>query len=340
VKVRYKDVRKYRKLIFQLELYMTSRRWILTLNNPLPLEMPNHWDTTNMKLLIVQLERGEEGTMHLQGYIEMKSPVRLTGMKKLLPRAHLEIARGHRLECIGYCQKKETAMGMSWWLHGEDGLVFFENEQPDSLKNFVKSLEDRMNGTKESTSLRLSTIQAQLSSGSAETIEQIADEEFDLWVKYYRAFDRYLLMKSVPRSHKTTVHVLQGPTGTGKSKWAMDFDDNAYWKQRSNWWCGYTKQKTVVLDEFYGWLPFDLLLRLCDRYPMLVETKGGQVQFVAETIIITTNMLPANWYKSAYFPSFVRRVDRWHTLPIWGEHKEYNDYGEFCKDAVENVITP
>lgn len=147
-------------------------------------------------------------------------------------------------------------------------------------------------------------------------------------------------MKTEPRSWDTCVHVLQGPTGTGKSKWAQDFDPKGYWKQRSNWWDGYTKQETVVIDEFYGWLPFDLLLRLCDRYPLLVETKGGQVQFLAKTIIITTNMLPCNWYRNAYFPSFARRVNMWHILPIWGEHKEYIDYGEFLKDASENVITP
>ena len=120
----------------------------------------------------------------------------------------------------------------------------------------------------------------------------------------------------------------------------MEFDAGAYWKQRSNWWDGYSTQETVVLDEFYGWLPFDLLLRLCDRYPLLVETKGGQVQFVAKTIIITSNSLPSNWYRSAYFPSFVRRVDHWHVFPIWGEHFETSDYAEFTSRAVENIVTP
>lgn len=278
--------------------------------------------------------------MHLQGYAEMVQPTRLSGMKKLFPGAHVEKAMGTKLQCITYCLKEETSMKMRWWLEYGNGLLYFEENVPNSLETLIQSLEEQANGTKESTNLRLSAIQSKICEGSAAVIEEVADEHFDLWVKYYRAFEKYLLMKSVPRSWKTTIHVLQGPTGTGKSKWAMEFDNNAYWKQRSNWWCGYLTQETVVLDEFYGWLPFDLLLRLCDRYPMLVETKGGQVQFVAKTIIITTNMLPGNWYKSAYFPSFVRRVDHWHTLPIWGEHKTYTDYAEFCKDAVENVISP
>lgn len=229
---------------------------------------------------------------------------------------------------------------MRWWYNGENGLCYFENEYPNSLKKVLESLEAQTNGTKSSMKLRLSAIQETLSAGGSEALEEIADQEFDLWVKYYRAFERYLLIKSVPRSWKSLVTIIQGPTGTGKSKWAMENDPNAYWKQRSQWWCGYTKQETVVLDEFYGWLPFDLLLRLCDRYPMLVETKGGQVQFQAKHIIITTNSLPNNWYKSAYFPALVRRVEKWMVMPVWGEVFETSDYGEFLNKASMNVITP
>lgn len=278
--------------------------------------------------------------MHLQGYLEAKAPIRMAALKKLMPRAHLEKAMGTRHQCITYCLKEETALQMRWWYNGENGLCYFENEWPNSLTKVLESLEAQTNGTKSSMKLRLSAIQETLSEGGSEALEEIADQEFDLWVKYYRAFERYLLIKSVPRSWKSLVTVIQGPTGTGKSRWAMENDPNAYWKQRSQWWCGYTKQETVVLDEFYGWLPFDLLLRLCDRYPMLVETKGGQVQFQAKHIIITTNSLPNNWYKSAYFPALVRRVEKWMVMPVWGEVYETGDYGEFLNKASMNVITP
>ena len=230
-------------------------------------------------------------------------------------------------------------MGMIW--HLSDGsLTISIGEDAEKLREAVLSNLDQTNGSTASTKLRLSAIQSKLSEGNSDVIEEIADNEFDLWVRYYRAFEKYLLMKTPARTWKTNVHVLQGPTGTGKSKWAMDNFPSAYWKQRSNWWDGYTGHESVVLDEFYGWLPFDLLLRLCDRYPLMVETKGGQTQFAAKTIVITTNMLPCNWYKSCYFPSFARRVDQWHILPIWGEHRTYSDYGEFLKYASENVISP
>ncbi len=170
--------------------------------------------------------------------------------------------------------------------------------------------------------------------------EDIADNEFDLWVRYYRAFEKYICMKTKPRNFPVDVHVLQGPTGTGKSKWALDTYPGAYWKQRSQWWCGYCGHETVILDEFYGWLQFDVLLRVCDRYPLLVESKGGQIQFVAKTIVITSNQLPSSWYKSAYFPAFCRRVTKWHVLPIMGSHLEFDNYVDFMYAASDNVVLP
>lgn len=173
-----------------------------------------------------------------------------------------------------------------------------------------------------------------LENGSTE--KEIADEHFELWVKSYRAFREYRLIITDPRNHEVEVFVLQGPTGTGKSKWALDNFPEAYWKQRSIWWDGYTKQETVVLDEFYGWMPFDTLLRVCDRYPLLVETKGGQVNFVAKTIIITTNSIPNSWYKNVYFNSFVRRVTKWMVLRKWGDMQTYTDYSEAISAFVLN----
>lgn len=181
-------------------------------------------------------------------------------------------------------------------------------------------------------------IKCLLDAGS--TSEEISDLYFDEWVRHYRAFEHYALLKTKPRNHAVTCIVIQGPTGTGKSKWCMDKYPDAYWKQRSQWWDGYLGQKVVVIDEFYGWLPFDLLLRICDRYPLMVESKGGQVQFVADTVIFTTNSNPLNWYKSCYFPAFIRRVHQWHIMPIWGEHEIYQTYNEFASKVNDNILLP
>lgn len=164
----------------------------------------------------------------------------------------------------------------------------------------------------------------------------LVDIDFSIFISCYRGLNYYRLLKSKPRNHDTKVLVLQGPTGTGKSKYCIDNYPEAYWKQRSNWWDGYQDHKIVIIDEFYGWLPFDLLLRLCDRYPMHVETKGGNVNFTADTIIITSNQVPDRWYKNVYFQSFIRRVSEWHIFPVWGEHEIYNNYDLAIAKMINN----
>jgi hypothetical protein len=66
------------------------------------------------------------------------------------------------------------------------------------------------------------------------------------------------------------VIVLYGKTNLGKSYYVRKHAPDAYWKQRSVWWDGYEDHKDVVLDDFYGWIPFDNMLRLCDRYLLIV----------------------------------------------------------------------
>ena len=66
------------------QIYMTSRRWCFTLNNPQEFEYPEEWSQlSKIKFIIYQMEKGEEtGTEHLQGYLEVKVPCRLTALKR------------------------------------------------------------------------------------------------------------------------------------------------------------------------------------------------------------------------------------------------------------------
>lgn len=338
---------------------MQSRNWCFTINNPddlddLYLDFSSPSWNNQVTFAVYMEERGEEGTRHYQGYLELKSSRRITYLKSRLPRAHLEARRGTREQAILYCVKT--------WDHANltDSSEHSENQEPNtnSLSNETEQtntrtestsispiwfglqmrpqdfLQSLMNPQRKKKSQRLLDIQGLLKEGKTE--EDIANEDFELWVRHYRAFREYRLLITPSRNHEVTVTVLQGPTGTGKSKWAMDNYPNAYWKQRSIWWDGYSKQDDVIIDEFYGWMPFDTLLRICDRYPLLVETKGGQVNFVAKNIIITTNAIPSSWYKNVYFNSFVRRVNTWMVLRTWGSMQTFTDYSEAISHFVLN----
>lgn len=319
---------------------MTSRNWCFTVNNPdvtVPLEMAFCEQMLDQCAMIVcQMEMSQSQTPHLQGYLEVKVPCRMSKVKKWLPTAHLEKRKGTRAQAILYCLKTETQItNPCVWYAGQ---WMQSNTILNEWKKQWENLLTQGSGNTSTLKLQLSEIKSKLAEGDSGIIECIADDYFDVWCRYYKAFEKYMLMKSKPRNHVTEVHVLQGPTGTGKSKWAMDNYPKAYWKQRSQWWDGYMNHEVVILDEFYGWLPYDTLLRICDRYPLMVETKGGQVNFVAKVIVITTNSVPNTWYKNVYFPALARRVTAWHVLPMWGLHSTYYDWTEAIKHMHINEI--
>ena len=96
------------------------------------------------------------------------------------------------------------------------------------------------------------------------------------------------------------VRVYYGDPGSGKSCRAFDeAGDDVYPLGHSNggaWFDGYAGQRTVVIDDFYGWLPWSFLLQLCDRYPFRVPTKGSHLPFLSRVLIFTSNVHPRQWY--------------------------------------------
>lgn len=293
---------------------MTSRNWILTVNNP-TYTLEEKYEETKHKIIVGQLERGEQGTLHLQFYCEYVNPVRIGTVKEDFHGCHAEKRKGTRAQALAYCTKDESREEGPWAF----GITLERAERIIS------------GGAQNREKAELLEIKDKIKNGSTEA--SIADEHFCLWVRYFKAFERYRYLTTEPRNHEMSVIVIQGPTGTGKSRFAMEQFPGAYWKQRSGWWCGYSGQSCVVLDEFYGWLPFDLLLRLCDRYPLMVESKGGQIQMVAKTIVITTNSIPSNWYSNVYFGSFERRVTEWKVMNYTGT-SSYTNYS----DAKTNMF--
>jgi len=87
--------------------------WVWTWNNPdvLPSELPIH---DNEAYCSWQLEAGEEGTSHLQGYSEFRTRMRLTALKKWLPTAHFEPRKGTAEQAREYTRKEDTRVEGPW----------------------------------------------------------------------------------------------------------------------------------------------------------------------------------------------------------------------------------
>lgn len=91
---------------------MTSRAWLITINNPERDYLPD--DTSAINYSIVQLECGENGTYHFQAYTEFNKPLRLAAIKKLWPRCHAEPRRGTAESAIAYCSKTDSRIAGPW----------------------------------------------------------------------------------------------------------------------------------------------------------------------------------------------------------------------------------
>lgn len=146
--------------------------------------------------------------------------------------------------------------------------------------------------------------------------KQIADFSFSVWCRNYRAFSRYRALATGKRDWQTELLVYWGPPGSGKSQHALELGgESQFWlipPRRPGgdiFWDGYDGHHTVVIDEFYGWVPRSTLQRIVDRYPFMVETKGGAVPFVAKRIIITSNKPPRLWYTKIGLGAMVRRLE-------------------------------
>lgn len=95
--------------------------------------------------------------------------------------------------------------------------------------------------------------------------------------------------------------VFWGITGSGKSRRAWDEGGLAAYPKdpRTKFWCGYRDQTHVIIDEFRGGIDIAHMLRWLDRYPVIVEIKGGAVCLAASKIWITSNVSPDDWYPEA-----------------------------------------
>lgn len=244
-----------------------SRRWCITVNNI----QYEYLDCTKLAEWTYSIYGNEKapttGTPHVQGYIIFKKNQRLSAVKKMIPTAHWEIAKGSTEQNIAYCSK--------------DGEFEEFGERPKTKKEIGD--DER---------IRWKNIIAMAKAGTLE------ENEPKIYYQTYKTAEalktRYMAAPAIEKE----VKVFWGPTGTGKSKLAWEEAGmDAFPKDpRTKFWNGYNEQKNVILDEFRGGIDIAHMLRWLDRYPSIVEVKGSSTPLMAEKIWITSNLHPKDWY--------------------------------------------
>jgi len=246
---------------------MSGRYWILTI----PHEHFTPYLPAGLNFVRGQLERGNgnghggEGFLHWQLVAAWPKNVRLACVRRVFGPFHAELTKSEA--ALDYVWKDDTRI---------DGTQF-ELGKPAFKRNNKRDWESIRDAAK---------------LGDLEGIDAAT------YVTHYRTLRAIATDNLVAPAVERTVHVFWGATGTGKSRraWA-EAGLTAYPKDpRTKFWCGYNGQAHVVVDEFRGGIDVGHLLRWLDRYPVIVEIKGGAVALKATHLWITSNLDPRLWY--------------------------------------------
>lgn len=253
--------------------------------------------------------------IHVQGYVEFTAALRLAALKKISQNAHWEMAKGSREQCVAYCSKEDTALRI---------------DESVALRTIDPVLTQPTEQGKRNDLLECA---AKIAGGEWD-LAQVHQNRPDLILKFSKGVNelfRFREQAQTSQRRELSVEVLWGDAGTGKTRYAWGEGEDVFILENSNnnnvWWDGYNGESTLIIDDFYGWIAHNLLLRILDIYPLRLDIKGGTTYARWTKVFITSNRHPVDWYKKFPWESdgaLQRRIHQiWHT-PMgleWEEEK-------------------
>lgn len=293
-----------------------ARNWLFVINNPTDEDTTHIMEEeTEVHYAVWQLEAGENGTPHLQGYLAFIQRTRLSALKKKHPRAHFKIARGSPEQNRTYCTKEEGRISPG----GEFGDI---TEVP-----------------RKGERSDLAELQTAFDSGLQ--AHEYATDYFEFFLRYPRALENYFIAQVRPREsiNEVQVTLLIGDSGTGKSYYAEQLSKQhggVYRHALGQFWDGYRGEPAVLFDDFRGSsISFGAFKLVCDRYPLLVHIKGTASNMAATHFYITTNFKIEDWWcpevtGSDLSPIF-RRITEVLYFPEKFKFARFATYRDFSK---------
>lgn len=290
------------------------RYWCFTLNNY------NDNDIMRLKLyaaekcryMVFGREKGEAGTEHLQGYMQLPKATQgqtIKNQSKVL-NMWMEPTNGNGTSARDYCLK--------------------EDKQAYQFGNFIDhpptSKRGSAAGNKASTCMWTS-LNNKINAGQTE--KEIKDLFPHIYYKHQSGIAAGIRCANAipPRRAKTCVHVLVGPPGCGKTSKAMELagqDPYLYSSPNKIWWSGYDGTAPVIIDDFHGNYPFGDWKQMTDMYPHKVPIHCGLINFNPKLLIITSNLDPSEWWKPEVvgrqgLAALYRRIN---VLEVWNEEEQ------------------
>jgi len=320
-----------------------SREWFFTRNNPPQSEVDNpstFWATLTaicgtVTHGVMQLERGDGGTLHWQGYFRTDKKRKRRAMSNHWRNKSLG---GWVAPCLSkhgaikYVTKDETRQAGPYYYGGLTALTL--SSYAKAPKQGKRSdLEDVADAVKR-----------------GEKIAKIATDHAVAFIKYGKGIrDLANTLTANTRTWKTEVRVYYGASGTGKTYSAVAearASGGEVWmaphftKGSTIFFEGYTGQENVVFDEYYGSLPIEMFLQLTDAYPFTVQVKGSHTQWLPRRIWFTSNQSWQNWYASEFMKNGHWKAAVERRITVVKEFTEVYSSSSSSSSAAAAAVAP
>lgn len=273
--------------------------------------------------------RSAEGLYHIHLVITFDKAKRSNSVAKLLGNCHVEEMRGNKEQADDYINKRGK-------FEEKGEAILLKNGNIDKIVNNRGKRTDYEEFDKK------------VKEGTLNLNEFLLSLANETEVRNFEARYARLLKSQVKPFRNVKVIYVEGESGSGKSKGAMELYPDAFRAsvaEKTNFpFNGYMGEKVLWLDELrpdvFGHAE---LMQILDGYKMNVDVKYGQMPALWETVIITSRMPFDEWYKANSFSryeegrsEFVRRIAERYIAKNGKWHKiENSDKSDFM--PIENT---
>lgn len=236
------------------------KSWCFTINNYSDQDI-RFVENLECQRLAVGKEIGESKTPHLQGFVVFKKGYRFSAMKKLFPRAHLQVAKSWQ-HAWNYCIK--------------DGNFTIKNNDHQGARTDIQNYRDAIKA----------------GATDRELCEQFPHE----FLKFSRT-DRMRKAYSEPRTWMTECIWIHGLPGSGKSTYVKETYPDADWLEYDGkYFSDYNNRDVVIFDDIdMSIISRTLFLKLVNHIPYKLRIMGAYQNWNPKKVIIITNDHPREW---------------------------------------------
>lgn len=258
-------------------------RWVFTINNFTQEDeeaVMNLPDQPWCKCTVAEEEHLDEGTPHIQGYLETHTPKDRTALSRYFnSHAWIEVARGSTYDNWNYCTK--------------EGNIIVEHNKPTNADNRPHRAYTQNQEVAHSF----------LEDSKTQTRQYMIDNYPGLYARYHQLYDQihssYAIQSITAypgRLHDKNLWIY-GPAGSGKTTLALSDLPyyQIYFKLPNKWWDGFDPSihKRILIDEFPDRNIADVLAnfvkRWGDRFPYNAEIKNGATVINPNIPVIVTS---------------------------------------------------